>query len=152
MNIPIGSSNFVLVLIFALTLACCKRESDTPIAPVTTKIEVDTTIIPYYSMGKMGGSGFYYKTLSWNGRFNPLWGDSVLKMLVDSNFTVVEFWYPQTGSICLDPSTHEREIAKLGQPDTAIYRVGYQPLDSGYTEYCIRSWRYYLIRRVPGGP
>jgi hypothetical protein len=150
-NIPIRSSDFVLILTLGLTIACCERESETPTAPTSVKIEVDTTIISYSAMGKIGGPGYYYKTTRWNERSYPLSGDSVLKMLLDSNFTVLEFWYPQTASICLDPSTHEREITKLEKSDTTIYRLAYAPLDSGYTDPCIRTWRYYKIRRVQGG-
>ena len=138
---------FILVLI----LASCKTKSGAPTAPTTFMIEIDTTIIPYDSLGALGGSGFYYKASYWQGSFNPYWGDSVLKMLLDSNFIVDEFWYPQTPGICADPRIHEREIAKLDQPDTSIYRIGYQPLDSGYADYCIRSWRYYKINRIRVG-
>ena len=151
MNIPIRFANFVFILGLTLSLTACKPKSVAPTAPISTKIEIDTTLVRYDSLGSIGGAGFYYKTCRWEGQFNPYSGDSVVKMLLDSNFSVLEFWYPETPSVCLDPRTHELEIVKLNHPDTTIFRFSYLSLDSGYSDGCIEFWRHYTIRKVSGG-
>jgi hypothetical protein len=154
MKIFICFLGFLSVIVSINTLVGCSHKSIPATAPSSARLEVDTTIILWSAMGRIGGSGYYCKTAYWGEmvRFNPLLGDSVLKMLLDSNYAVVEFWYPETASMCLDPSVHEREITKLEQSDTAICRLGYAPLDSGYSDVCIRYWRHYKIRRVQGIP
>jgi hypothetical protein len=151
MNIHIRLSDFVFVLGLALSLTACKPKSDAPTAPISAKIEIDTTLVRYDSLGSIGGPGFYYKTCPQEGEFNPYSGDSVVKMLLDSNFSVQEFWYPETPDRCADPINHELEIVKLNQPDTTIFRLAFTSLDSGYSDACIEFWRHYTIRKVTGG-
>jgi len=150
MNIANRSSSFVIIVSFMLSLPACEPKSDAPTAPSSKKIAIDTTIVRFDSLGSIGGPGFYYKNCSWQGGFNPYRGDSIVRALLDSNFMVDEFWYPQAVSPCLDPRIHEREIVKLSQPDTTIYRFAYAPLDTGYADVCIRSWRHYKVRRTGG--
>ena len=150
MNIPIRPLHIVIMLGLALSLSTCKPKSDSPTAPIGTKIEIDSTIVRYDSLGSIGGVGFYTKNCQWQGGFNPYRSDSVVKALLDSNFTVDEFWYPQAASPCLDPRIHEREIVKLNQPDTTIRRFTYVALDTGFTDFCIRYWRHYKVRRNGG--
>ena len=151
MNIAAKLSAFVFILGLTLSLTACKTKSNPPTAPINTKIEIDSAIVRYDSLGSIGGTSFYDKTCFWKGQFNPYTGDSVVKMLVDSNVSVLEFWYPETPSKCLDSRIHELEIVKLSQPDTAISRFSYTPLGSGYSDGCIEFWRHYTIRRVSGG-
>ena len=141
----------MLFFVIIAALICCNKKPTPPTAPIQYHLEIDTSIVPSDSLGRVGGPGLYQKLVIWNGAFNPLWGDSVFAMLVDSNFALVEFWYPEEPGICADPYRHEREIAKLNQPDTSIYRLGYAAIDSAYIDYCIRYWRHYRIVRVSGG-
>jgi hypothetical protein len=141
----------MLFLALIVLLTCCNKKSTSPTAPIQYHLEIDTTIVPSDSLGTVGGPGLYQKLVIWNGEFNPLWGDSVLAALLDSNFALIEFWYPEEPGICADPYIHEREIAKLSQPDTGIYRLGYVAIDSAKVGYCIRYWRHYTILRVNGG-
>ncbi|MGA7160270.1 MAG: hypothetical protein WBZ48_04670, partial [Bacteroidota bacterium] len=120
MNITIRLLNFVFILGLALSLTACKPKSETPTAPMSMRIEIDTTYVRGDSLGSIGGPGFYFKGCPQTVDFNPYSGDSVVKMLVDSNFAVLEFWYPQEPDRCLDPVNQEKEIVKLDQPDTTI--------------------------------
>jgi hypothetical protein len=145
-QIPISLSGIVA----AVMILSCKSNSSGPTGPSQIRVEVDTTIVPYDSLRGVGCSGFYDKILVWQGFFNPNWGDSVLSMLLDSNFTVVDFWYPEGAGICLDPLPHEREIVKLLEPDTTIFRLGYTAMPAGYTDFCVPYWRHYKVRRLSG--
>jgi hypothetical protein len=128
----------------------CKTNSSPPTGLNQTHLQIDMTVVAFDSLGAIGGSGFYYKPVVWTGSFSPLWGDSVVRFLLDSNLTLQEFWYPDAPGICLDPFNHQWEIAKLAIPDTVILRFGYQSLPAGYSDVCVRHWRHYKITRVSG--
>lgn len=96
---------FLSILIIILNCFCCKSESSAPTTSGQLHFEIDTTFLSWEdSIWAIGGPGFYYKPITiQNYQFNPLWGDSVVKMLLDSNFFLIEFWYPANGGICRDP-------------------------------------------------
>lgn len=128
----------------------CKSEPSSPSGPNEIAIKIDTTRLSYDSLWTIGGPGFYSKSIAiTNFHFDPLWGDSVVKTLLDSNIYLVELWYPATGGIGRDPYKGMVEIAKLSQPDTAIYRFGYAPLDTVVFIECtsVREFRHYRIIR-----
>jgi hypothetical protein len=137
----------LLTLLVSLTLLACKKESASPITPTSTHVEITFSYVYADSLGLSDNTGLYYKTANWV----KLGGDSVIKVLLDSNLSLSEFWYPTAPGPCLDPTTHEREIARLINPDTSIYRFGYTPLAPGYNDFCLPLWRHYSIRRVPDG-
>ncbi len=139
------------VALVSLLLLSCKYETPTQIQVNQIKVVVNTTIVPSKTAGVLGGPGFYYRLVIWDGRFNPLWGDTALQNLLDSNFKVVEYWYPQDPSVCIDPFKHEREIARLDYPDTSIIRLGYAPLSKWLPDTCIIYLRHYVVSRVIAG-
>ena len=145
------SSVILLVVTVTLVSSSCKSTSSGPIAPHPARFEIDTTVVPYDSLNGIGGPGFYFKSATWSGPFNPLAGDSLVRTLLDSGLSVTEFWYPEAPGVCADPFAHEREIAKLTEPDTTVYRLGYTPLPPGYSDACVRFWRQYKITRAIGG-
>ena len=143
----------IFVFIFAAAFHCtsCKSQSSAPVTSNDFHFEIGMTIVRYDSLGTVGGPGFYCKPIIRNLQFDPRWGDSVVKALLDSNILLTEFLYPAELGKCHDPFMGALEIAKLDQPDTAIYRFGHVPLDSVATFLCIDHWRRYKIVRVAGG-
>jgi len=142
----------LFVFISAIILSCfsCQSESSAPTAPNEIVLEIDTTFLSYDTLWAVGGPGYYSKPITIrNYQFDPLRGDSVVKMLLDSNIYLVEFWYPAGAGIARNPYMGMFEVAKLNQPDTAIYRFGYTPLDTITSNHYIfvRQWRHYKIVR-----
>jgi hypothetical protein len=128
----------------------CQSEPSAPSGPNEIAVKIDTIRLSYDSLWTIGGPGFYRKIIAiTNFHFDPLWGDSVVKTLLDSSIYLVEFWYPATGGIGHNPFIGMVEIAKLNQPDTAIYRFGYAPLDTVVFIECtlVREFRHYRIIR-----
>lgn len=139
---------FLSVLVVIAGSTSCKH-STAP--PTTFHFEIDTTIVPTDSLGQLGGTGFYYKQIVRALQWSPSWGDSIVAMLLDSTIALVEFYYPAELGICHDPWMGAGEIGKLSQPDSAICRFGYVPVDSVFTLFCIPRWRHYKITRVADG-
>jgi hypothetical protein len=140
----------VILSIVAISLAYsgCKPGSSIPTTPNEIVIKIDTVFLSYDSLWTIGGPGFYSKTITIsNFHFDPLWGDSAVKTLLDSNIDLVEFWYPATVGIAHNPFLGMIEIAKLNQSDTAIYHFGYAPLDTVIFIHCtlVRQFRHYSI-------
>jgi hypothetical protein len=139
---------FITALILAVTVYSCNRQTPTPTAPVALKTEVYTVIVRNDSLGSIGGTGYFIRDATRPGQsFNPLWGDTVLQTLLDSNFVVLEFWFPQWPNWCANPFSTERQIVRLTPSDTTITRLGYKALAPGFTDACIRYWRHYTISR-----
>lgn len=128
----------------------CKSEPSAPSRPNEIAIAIDTIRLSYDSLWTIGGPGFYSKPIVIsNFHFDPIWGDSVVKTLLDSSIYLLEFWYPATVGILHTPFIGMVEIAKLNQPDTAISRFGYAPLDTIVFIECtsVREFRHYRIIR-----
>lgn len=141
---------FILMSAVAAGFLCCDSESLSPTQPNEISLEIDTIHILPDSIWTIGGPGYYNKNISiQHGPFNPLWGDSVVQMLLDSNIYLEEFWYPAEVSIARSPYIGLFEIARLNQPDTSIYRFVYSPMDSiKSTQYVlVRQWRHYRVVR-----
>ncbi len=144
------TTTFLFVVASVLVCFGCKSKSSTPTAPNEIVSRIDTLDLTYDSPYTIGGPGFYGKAITIvNNHFDPLWGDSVVKMLLDSNMNLVEYWYPATCGIARNPYVGMCEIARLNQPDTTIYRFGHAPLDTmKLTQYSlVRQWRHYRIVR-----
>ena len=144
--------SFSVLLLLSQTLMDCGKDSPIPTPTLTmpnkSALQVDTTIVRSDSLGKIGGAGFYCRFGDWReANYNSRRGDSVLQMLLDSNITVLEFWYPEYPSMCLDPFNHIREIVRLPQSDSTITHLGYDPLNAGFSDHCIPYWRHYKIQR-----
>ena len=142
---------FLSITAIVVDCLCCKPEPSAPTASNQLQIRIDTTVLSWQdSIWAIGGPGFYYKYFTvQHYRFDPLWGDSVVNMLLDANLSLVEFWYPANGGICRVPFVGMLEISRLNHPDTTIYRFGYRPLPkpADTMHICIREWRHYTIVR-----
>ena len=142
---------FALLVAGSLTESGCKDKTSAPSATNQYHYEIEMTILPYDSLGALGGLGFYVKPITRNQVFSPVRGDTIVRMLLDSNFAVTEYLYPAELGLCRDPLSGAVEIVKLEQSDTAIYRFGYATLDSVFAPLCIPHWRQYNVIRVGGG-
>ena len=138
-------SSFAIAFGLSLLGLHCTSDWSTPQIPPEAKRRLDTVIVTSGPLGPVGGRGYYAKPLTWSVIYNPVGGDSVLRVLLSANLAVEEFWCPKAASICLDPFLHEREIVKLTEPDRAITRLGFMPLAPGYSDYCLIDWRHYRV-------
>jgi len=134
-------SNLIQMVVILLALSMHS-------VPAQNNFDIDTTIVPVDSLNQIGGLGYYYKIIHWQGPFNPMWSDSVFQMLLDSNFDINKFWYPAVVGVCLDPSIHEKEIVKLTEPDTLIFKLGYSELTPTQGDHCIQFWKQYVVRDI----
>ncbi|MBN1397895.1 MAG: hypothetical protein JXA06_07680 [Bacteroidetes bacterium] len=129
---------------------CCDSESTAPDKYREISLEIDTVYLQPDSIWTVGGPGYYSKVITIRDhQFDPLCGDSVVQMLLDSNIYIEEFWYPAEVSIAHNPYIGLFEIARLNQPDTAICSFGYSPMDSikSTQSVLVRRWRHYNVIR-----
>jgi len=141
---------FVFISAVVVGFLCCDSESLSPAKPNEMSLIIDTISLSYDSIWAVGGPGYYSKPIIvQNHQFNPLWGDSVVQMLLDSNIYIEEFWYPAAVGIAHNPYMGMYEIARLNQSDTAIDRFGYSQMDTitSAQDVMVRQWRHYRIIR-----
>ncbi len=106
-----------------------------------TEVQIEFELVPYTAIPSVWDSTFYQHDSNWYGDTTA--ADSLANVLKYSGLPVTDFWFPQWPSECgIALISGSDAILKLIEPDTSVYRMGFQPHDS-FPLACVQIWRHY---------
>jgi len=81
---------------------------------------------------------------NWHSYLNIAAYDSLAELLKNSNILIKDMWTPNKEMSCKIPYTPGMEIiVKLSQPDSLIFKYGFQNKKNRFPLSCFEFWRHY---------
>ncbi len=144
MTITSNSMRAVVVLISTVLLTTC-RQSDVT-GPGRNSIEIEIVATDQLPAAVDSTRVYllpFVPLSSGQTRLDTLMADSVGRQFTSLDFPIVEAWYPNSESVCLDPSFHPHKLfVRFSDPDDRILSKGFTratvPMD-----LCFLTWRHY---------